>query len=82
MKTLDISKANEQLDKLIDNVNTNNIPLTIINGKGKNAVLISEEKWNEAQNFLKNIGYQDIQNKLYENMRHEILNEKENQKVQ
>lgn len=47
MKTLDISKANEQLDKLIDDVNTNNTPLTIINDKGKNAVLISEEKWNE-----------------------------------
>mgnify|MGYP002770128934 FL=1 len=52
MKTLDISKANEQLNKLIDDVNTNNIPLTIINGKGKNAVLISEEKWNEINETL------------------------------
>ena len=52
MKTLDISKANEQLDKLIDNVNTNNIPLTIINDKGKNAVLILEEKWNEIYETL------------------------------
>lgn len=52
MKTLDISKANEQLDKLIDNVNTNNIPLTIINGKGKNAVLILEEIWNEIYETL------------------------------
>lgn len=52
MKTLDISKANEQLNKLIDDVNTNNIPLIIINGKGKNAVLISEEKWNEINETL------------------------------
>lgn len=52
MKTLDISKANEQLDKLIDNVNTNNIPLTIINGKGKNVVLILEEIWNEIYETL------------------------------
>jgi len=52
MKTLDISKTNEQLDKLIDNVNTNNIPLTIINGKGKNAVLILEEIWNEIYETL------------------------------
>ena len=52
MITIDISKANEQLDKLIDNVNTNNIPLTIINGKGKNAVLILEEIWNEIYETL------------------------------
>lgn len=47
MITINISKVNEQLDKLIDDVNENNAPLTIINKKGKNAVLISEEKWNE-----------------------------------
>lgn len=52
MITIDISKANEQLDSLIDDVNTNNIPLTIINGKGKNAVLILEEKWNEIYETL------------------------------
>lgn len=52
MRTLDISKANKQLDKLIDDVNTNNIPLIIINDKGKNAVLISEEKWNEINETL------------------------------
>lgn len=52
MTTLDISKANEQLDKLIDDVNTSNTPLTIINDKGKNAVLISEEKWNEINETL------------------------------
>lgn len=52
MITIDISKTNEQLDKLIDDVNTNNIPLTIINGKGKNAVLILEEKWNEIYETL------------------------------
>ena len=57
-----------------------NLPIYFIAGKD-DPVIVSEEKWNEAQNFLKNIGYQDIQNKLYENMRHEILNEKENQKV-
>ena len=50
--TVDIFKAREQLDKLIDDVNTNNIPLTIINDKGKNAVLISEEKWNEINETL------------------------------
>lgn len=52
MKTFDVSKANEQLDKLIDDVNTNNIPLTIINGKGENAVLISKDKWNEINETL------------------------------
>ena len=57
-----------------------NLPIYFIAGKD-DPVIVSEKKWNEAQNFLKNIGYQEIQNKLYENMRHEILNEKENQKV-
>ena len=52
MITIDISKTNEQLDSLIDDVNTNNIPLTIINDKGKNAVLILEEKWNEIYETL------------------------------
>lgn len=52
MITINISKVNEQLDKLIDDVNANNIPLTIINDKGKNAVLISEEKWNEINETL------------------------------
>lgn len=52
MTTLDISMASEQLDKLIDDVNANNIPLTIINDKGKNAVLISEEKWKKINETL------------------------------
>lgn len=52
MITVDIFKAREQLDKLIDDVNINNTPLTIINDKGKNAVLISERKWNEINETL------------------------------
>ena len=52
MITVDIFKAREQLDKLIDDVNINNTPLTIINDKGKNAVLISEEKLNEINETL------------------------------
>ena len=52
MITVDIFKAREQLDKLIDDVNINNVPLTIINDKGKNAVLISERKWNEINETL------------------------------
>lgn len=57
-----------------------NLPIYFIAGKD-DPVIASEEKWNAAQDFLINIGYQNIQNKLYKNMRHEILNEKENQKV-
>lgn len=52
MITVDIFKAREQLDELIDDVNINSTPLTIINDKGKNAVLISEEKWNEINETL------------------------------
>lgn len=43
---------------------------------GDDPVIISKEKWLEAQEFLKQRGYQHITNKLYDGLRHEILNEK------
>ena len=36
---------------------------------------VSEEAFNAAIDHLKQYGYTDVQGKLYENMRHEILNE-------
>jgi alpha-beta hydrolase superfamily lysophospholipase len=38
-------------------------------------VIISQEKWQQAQDFLKKQGYAHVSGKLYEGMRHEILNE-------
>ncbi|MBR3104024.1 MAG: alpha/beta hydrolase, partial [Lachnospiraceae bacterium] len=38
---------------------------------------VSEEAFNAAIDHLKQYGYTDVSGKLYENMRHEILNEPE-----
>ena len=56
------------------------LPILFIAGE-KDPCIDTKEKWIEAQNFLKQLGYQSIQNHLYENMRHEILNEKEHEIV-
>ena len=38
-------------------------------------------KWQKSISFMKGIGYSDIRSIAYKDLRHEILNEKENQKV-
>ena len=45
MKNISITEAIQNLDKLITDVNIEFNAITIVNCKGKNAVLISEEKW-------------------------------------
>ena len=42
---------------------------------------INEEAFNKAIELLKKQGYSDVAGKMYEGMRHEILNEPEHQKV-
>ena len=61
-------------------LNNKNLPILFIAGSN-DPVIISKEKWLESQEFLKNLGYKKIQNKLYDGMRHEILNEKESNLV-
>lgn len=50
------------------------LPIFFIAGSD-DPVIVSKEKWREAQNFLRKIGYQNLFSKLYDEMRHEILNE-------
>lgn len=57
-------------------LNNKNLPILFIAGSN-DPVIINKEKWLESQKKLKNLGYNNIQNKLYDEMRHEILNEKE-----
>ena len=52
-----------------------NLPILFIAGSN-DPVIINEEKWLESQEFLKNLGYKNIQSKIYGGMKHEILNEK------
>lgn len=70
----------EIYDKNGWNLNNKNLPILFIAG-GNDPVIMSKEKWIESQEFLKSIGYNNIQNKLYDGMRHEILNEKESNVV-
>lgn len=52
------------------------LPIFFIAGK-EDPVIINERKWKQSQEFLKKLGYTNISSKLYENRRHEILNETE-----
>ena len=56
------------------------LPIYFIAGS-EDPVISSEKKWYEAQEFLKSMGYKNINRKLYKNMSHEILNELENKTV-
>ena len=51
------------------------LPILFIAG-ADDQVIVSKKKWLESQDFLRNLGYQNIEKILYPNMRHEILNER------
>ena len=56
------------------------LPIFFIAGQD-DPVIVSQKDWQKAQNFLKEIGYQNVSEKLYQGMRHEILNEKDKKTV-
>lgn len=56
------------------------LPILFIAGE-EDPVIVSKRAWKNAQEFLKTVGYQQVSGKLYSNMRHEILNEKERKSV-
>ena len=49
---INITKARNNLFKLVSDVNVGFNPITIVNNKGKNAVLISEEEWKNIEETL------------------------------
>lgn len=57
-------------------LNHKELPIFFIAGED-DPVIVSTKKWQEAQDFLKEIGYQNVSGKLYQGMKHEILNEKD-----
>ncbi len=62
MTTINITKARSQFYKLVSDVNVGFNPITIVNNKGNNAVLISEDEWKNIEEtlFLSSIpGYVD-----------------------
>lgn len=52
MSTINITNARQNLFKLVADVNVGFNPITIVNSKGKNAVLISEEEWKNIEETL------------------------------
>ena len=67
-------------DKNNWSLNNLTLPILFISGKDDRA-MINYNKWIESQELLKNIGYKNVTNKLYDGMRHEILNEDNNMNV-
>lgn len=52
MSTINITNARQNLFQLVSDVNIGYNPITIVNNKGKNAVLISEEEWKNIEETL------------------------------
>ena len=52
MTTINITAARNNLYKLVSDVNVDSNPITIVNNKGKNAVLVSEDDWNGINETL------------------------------
>ena len=52
MSTINITNARANLFQLVAEVNVGFNPITIVNNKGKNAVLISEDEWKNIEETL------------------------------
>ena len=52
MSTINITNARQNLFQLVSDVNIGFNPITIVNKKGKNAVLISEDEWKNIEETL------------------------------
>ena len=52
MSTINITNARQNLFQLVADVNVGFNPITIVNNKGKNAVLVSEEEWKNIEETL------------------------------
>ena len=56
------------------------LPMFFIAG-ADDPIILSKQAWLDSQEFLRKRGYPNIQNKLYPNMKHEILNENGKEQV-
>ena len=56
------------------------LPILMIAGED-DPVIQSKEKFEQLEQFLKELGYSDIKSKLYPGMRHELLNERNKEQV-
>ena len=70
----------EVYDKKMYHPQNPDLPILFIAGKD-DPVIISLSKWHEAIMFLKDAGYKNVEGQLYNDMRHEILNETAKEEV-
>lgn len=78
MSTINITNARANLYQLVSDVNVGFNPITIVNNKGKNAVLISEDEWKNIEEtlFLSSIpGYVENINDIRNNENWETAKE-------
>ncbi len=78
MSTINITNARQNLFQLVADVNVGFNPITIVNNKGKNAVLISEEEWKNIEEtlYLSSIpGFVDNINNIRKNEKWESAKE-------
>ena len=67
-------------DKKRYEVKNSSLPIYFIAG-ADDPVIESEKQWNEAMAFMRAVGYENVSGKLYEGLRHEILQEEERGQV-
>ena len=67
-------------NKKLYKVQNKNLPIKFFNG-GDDPVLVNEKLQKQRIDFLKEIGYKNVSEKVYPGLRHEILNEVDNQIV-
>ena len=70
----------EIYDKKGWNLQNPELPIFFVAG-AEDPVIVNEEKWHQSQQFLREIGYQNVSGKLYPKLRHEILNEDNKKEV-
>ena len=70
----------EIYDKNNWRLDNTNMPIFFIAGSD-DPVINGKRNWMSSQKFLQKLGYKNVTGKLYENLRHEILNEKNNKQV-
>ena len=65
---------NDTYDKDLYEVKNPTLPILFIAGSD-DPIIGDKEKWEDGQDFLKKVGYQNVQGKLYQGMCHEPHNE-------
>lgn len=71
---------NETYSKQNWQLKNSQLPIMFLAGEN-DPCITNEKKFNEAVHLLKEVGYSHVSSKLFKNMQHEILNEKNNEIV-